>query len=136
MENGQALGGYRAVAVKIALATSVTILPEQLHKTRTRHRDTELFLFAPTTGTNVFSADPHSPWQRPSNGNINGLPRQYFLNRSHAYQQASESAWLKDISGGLRRSTTIASAFSCCIDWLNPPSSGRDGSSRSSSTTI
>jgi len=29
-------------------------------------------------GTEVYFCDPHSPWQRPSNENTNGLLRDYF----------------------------------------------------------
>lgn len=81
VKNGPALGGYGAVAMNAALSASMTKLPEQLRKTLTWDRGKELSghaQFALDTGTKVFFADPHSPWQRPTNENTNGLLRQYF----------------------------------------------------------
>jgi IS30 family transposase len=80
-KNGPALGGYGAIAMNAALTASMTQLPEQLRKTLTWDRGKELSghaQFALQTGTKVFFADPHSPWQRPTNENTNGLLRQYF----------------------------------------------------------
>jgi IS30 family transposase len=56
-------------------------LPEQLRQTLTwdqgqemsRHKD-----FTIATGCPVFFCDPHSPWQRGSNENRNGLVRDYY----------------------------------------------------------
>lgn len=81
VKNGPALGGYGAVAMNAALTTSMTTLPQQLRKTLTWDRGKELSghaEFAIATGTEVYFADPHSPWQRPTNENTNGLLRQYF----------------------------------------------------------
>lgn len=81
VKNGPSLGGYGAVAMNAALTISMTKLPEQLRKTLTWDRGKELSAhaqFALETGTRVFFADPHSPWQRPTNENTNGLLRQYF----------------------------------------------------------
>ncbi|MCX4614649.1 MULTISPECIES: IS30 family transposase [Streptomyces] len=81
VKNGTSLGGYGAIAMNAALRTSMTQLPEQLRKTLTWDRGKELSghaQFALDTGTKVFFADPHSPWQRPTNENTNGLLRQYF----------------------------------------------------------
>ncbi|WP_202817160.1 IS30 family transposase [Serinicoccus sp. CUA-874] len=81
VKNGPSLGGYGATAMNAALTASMTTLPEQLRKTLTWDRGKELSghaLFTVQTGTKVFFADPHSPWQRPTNENTNGLLRQYF----------------------------------------------------------
>jgi len=70
------LGGYGAVAMNTALTASMTKLPGQLRKTLTWDRGKELSgraQFAFDTGTMVFFADPHSPWQRPTNENTVSL---------------------------------------------------------------
>ena len=81
VKNGPALGGYGASAMNEALIVSMTTLPLQLRKTLTWDRGKELSghaQFALETGTRVYFADPHSPWQRPTNENTNGVLRQYF----------------------------------------------------------
>src|SRR5699024_8437771 len=74
VKNGPALGGYGALAINAALATSLSALPVQLRQTLTWDRVKELSghaQFTLDTGTRVFFADAHSPWQRPTNENTN-----------------------------------------------------------------
>lgn len=81
VKNGPALAGRGAEAVRDAIAATITKLPEQLRQTLTWDRGTELAQHVQLTidtGILIFFADPHSPWQRGTNENTNGLLRQYF----------------------------------------------------------
>jgi IS30 family transposase len=80
-KNGPALAGHGAAAVRDAITGAITSLPEQLRRSLTWDQGTELSQHARLrvdTGVQVYFCDPHSPWQRGTNENTNGLLRQYF----------------------------------------------------------
>jgi hypothetical protein len=79
--NGPALAGHGAQAVRDAIASSITTLPEQLRKSLTWDQGAEMAQHPRLridTALAVYFCDPHSPWQRGTNENTNGLLRQYF----------------------------------------------------------
>jgi IS30 family transposase len=81
VKNGPALAGYGAEAMRDALTAGFATMPEQLRRSLTWDRGKELAQHAQLkidTGLAVYFADPHSPWQRATNENTNGLLRQYF----------------------------------------------------------
>jgi IS30 family transposase len=64
-----------------ALIRQAHKLPKELYKSLTWDRGKEMSdhkRFSLDTNIKVYFCDPHSPWQRGSNENTNGLLRQYF----------------------------------------------------------
>jgi IS30 family transposase len=79
--NGPALAGHGAEAVRDAITASITTLPQQLRRSITWDQGAEMAQHAQLridTGVAIYFCDPHSPWQRGTNENTNGLLRQYF----------------------------------------------------------
>jgi IS30 family transposase len=74
-------GRHTAEDVRDALVAAMGQLPAELRRSLTWDQGSELALhaeIAQALGMPVFFCEPHSPWQRPSNENTNGLLRQYF----------------------------------------------------------
>jgi transposase, IS30 family len=72
--------GYKPEHVAPALTRKVQTLPETLRRSLTWDQAPEMRDWKQIhidTGIEVFFCDPHAPWQRGSNENTNGLPRQY-----------------------------------------------------------
>ena len=81
VKNGPALAGHGAAAVRDAITRTITTLPEKLRRSLTWDQGAELTQHAQLridTGVQIYFCDPHSPWQRGTNENTNGLLRQYF----------------------------------------------------------
>jgi IS30 family transposase len=81
VKNGPPLAGHGAAAVRDAITAQIATLPEQLRRSLTWDQGGELAQHVQLridAGIAVYFCDPHSPWQRPSNENTNGLLRQYF----------------------------------------------------------
>jgi len=74
-------GGHSAQQVGDALIDVFSALPPALRRTLTWDQGNEMFQhqrIEQQTGVKIYFADAHSPWQRGTNENTNGLLRQYF----------------------------------------------------------
>jgi transposase, IS30 family len=75
------LDGANAITVLDGFSRRLRTVPENLRKSLTYDQGTEMALhaiLAKRLHIDIFFCDPHSPWQRGSNENANGLIREYL----------------------------------------------------------
>jgi IS30 family transposase len=73
--------GYQPDQVAAAMITAMRHLPDHLRRSLTYDNGKEMARHAQIAAAlnmQIYFCDPHSPWQRPTNENTNGLVRQYF----------------------------------------------------------
>ena len=107
--------GRTAESVRAALAERILTLPVELRRSLTWDRGKEMsehVRFTVETGVTVYFCDPHSPWQRGSNENTNGLVRQYFPKGTDlsVHSQAHLDAVARELNGRPRQT----------LGWMKP----------------
>jgi IS30 family transposase len=112
--------GRDTQAVVSALTRRVRKLPKQLRRSLTWDRGKEMAShkdFSLATDSKVYFCDPHSPWQRGSNENTNGLLRQYFPKKTDL--STHSQAHLDEVALKLNQRPRETLGFQTPADKLN-----------------
>ena len=107
--------GHDAIQVRDAMIDAIQTLPAELRRSMAWDRGNEMARHTDITMATdmpIYFCDPHSPWQRGSNENTNGLLRQYFPKGTNLAQHSPEHL------------TAIAARLNSrprkTLDWLTP----------------
>jgi IS30 family transposase len=110
--------GHDALQVRDQMIEAIQTLPTQLRRSMTWDRGTEMAQHVQitlATDMAIYFCDPHSPWQRGSNENTNGLLRQYFPKGTNLNTHSAEHL------------TAVAAQLNArprhTLDWLTPTQS-------------
>ena len=106
-----AVEGFSAALNRVPLAARKSMTYDQ-GREMTRHAD-----ITQKTGVAIYFCDPHSPWQRGSNENINGLIRQYLPKGTDLSVHSQEE--LNEIAFSLNRRPRKRFGFKCPIEVLS-----------------
>jgi len=130
VKNGPALTGHGAEAVRDAITHSIATLPDQLRRSLTWDQGAEMAQHTRLrieTGLPVYFCDPHSPWQRGTNENTNGLLRQYFPKGTDLARHSAD-----DLAAV---AATLNSRPRKTLDWRTPAEALNEYLQQNTSTT-
>jgi IS30 family transposase len=135
-KNGPALAGHGAEDVRDAITRTIITWPEELRRSLTWDQGAEMAQHERLkidAGVQVYFCDPHSPWQRGTNENTNGLLCQYLpqghrlvgLHAARAECHRPSPEYAPTNMSPLRHATgslcATASLFTRCNWKLKPP---------------